>query len=112
MKAFHRLYSSNLMSKLPLDEKRGYLHNCLSSSCQGNLEQILDMGDIQSIDACLDALNGHDHTSPPENPPQSYIGKWKSIRTMMSPVLTSRKLKAMLPHLDQAADDMLDFKKK
>ncbi|XP_040577297.1 probable cytochrome P450 9f2 isoform X1 [Lepeophtheirus salmonis] len=39
----------------------------------------------------------------------SDIEKWKSIRTMMTPVFTSGKLKAMLPHLDQAADDMLDF---
>ncbi|CAB4060795.1 TIE1 [Lepeophtheirus salmonis] len=53
MKAFRRFYSSNLMSKLLLDEQRGYLDNCLSSSCRGNLEQFLDMGDIQSINACL-----------------------------------------------------------
>ncbi|CAB4061157.1 unnamed protein product [Lepeophtheirus salmonis] len=59
MKAFRRFYSSNLMSKLALDEQQGYLDNCLSFSCRGNLEQFLDMGDIESIDACLDSLNGN-----------------------------------------------------
>ncbi|CAB4063784.1 unnamed protein product [Lepeophtheirus salmonis] len=59
MKAFRRFYSSNLISKLPLDEQRGYLDNCLYSSGRSNLEQFLDMGDVQSIDAYLDALNGH-----------------------------------------------------
>ncbi|CAB4056988.1 unnamed protein product [Lepeophtheirus salmonis] len=59
MKAFGRFYSAISISKLLLDDQQGYLDNCLSPSCRGNLEEFLDKSDIQSIDAGLDGFNRH-----------------------------------------------------
>ncbi|CAB4063133.1 CYP6 [Lepeophtheirus salmonis] len=39
----------------------------------------------------------------------SNVDKWKKIRSMMSPVFTSGKLKAMLPHLQEGVDYLMEY---
>eukprot|EP00096_Caligus_rogercresseyi_P009571 TRINITY_DN3270_c0_g1_i1.p1 TRINITY_DN3270_c0_g1~~TRINITY_DN3270_c0_g1_i1.p1 ORF type:complete len:538 (+),score=101.27 TRINITY_DN3270_c0_g1_i1:131-1744(+) len=39
----------------------------------------------------------------------SNVEKWKKVRTTISPVFTSGKLKAMLPYLQESVDRMLDY---
>eukprot|EP00096_Caligus_rogercresseyi_P010002 TRINITY_DN3513_c0_g1_i2.p1 TRINITY_DN3513_c0_g1~~TRINITY_DN3513_c0_g1_i2.p1 ORF type:complete len:432 (+),score=56.42 TRINITY_DN3513_c0_g1_i2:73-1368(+) len=42
----------------------------------------------------------------------SDVEKWRKVRTMISPVFTSGKLKAMTPILQESADQMLEFSSK